>query len=262
MKAYFEVIKISYSALFQYRSAVLASLATQIFWGLIKVMVLAAFYATSTNQPISLEQAIAFIWLSQSLIQLLPWTVDKTIEEMVKTGNVAYELARPLDLYWYWFSRSMSVRIVPTLLRCLPLFCIAVFCFDLPLPQSLTSGISFCLSVLLAVLLSTAMTTAFVISLFWTISGEGIQRMLPHFSLLFSGLVIPLPLFPDMLQPYIHLQPFRGLIDIPSQLYLGIIPANEAWYPLAFQLTWTVILVLFGRLLLRRAMKRFVIQGG
>lgn len=263
MRAYTAVFRGRLAVLLQYRLAAFAGLTTQIFWGLIKVMILQAFYSHSeASQPISLVQAMAFIWIGQSLLQLLPWNMDKDIEAQVKTGNVAYELVRPLDLYWFWFFRSMASRLIPTVMRSLPLFVIAGLFFGLISPISWTAGALFSISLIFATLLSTAITTLVVISLFWTISGEGILRLMPHITILLSGMVIPLPLFPDWMQPLLNIQPLRGIIDIPVRLYTGIIPANEAAYYFVFQSTWILFFVLTGKWLMNVALKRVTIQGG
>lgn len=263
MKAYYSIIKARISILFQYRSAAFAGLATQIFWGLIKTMVLQAFFnGASGAQPISLAQALTFVWIGQALLQLLTWKLDPEVENQVKTGNVAYELVRPLDLYWLWYVRGIAMRVVPTLMRCLPVFIIAALFFDLPAPVSLWAGLAFITSVSFSFLLSSAITTLVIISLFWTLSGEGIQRMLPHLSVLLSGMIVPLPLFPDWMQPFLSFQPLRGLIDIPCRLYTGVIPVSEAFYYFGFQLLWTALIILFGRMLMNKAIHRLEIQGG
>jgi ABC-2 type transport system permease protein len=263
MRAYAAIFRGRLAVLLQYRLAAFAGLSTQVFWGLIKMMILQAFFAHSTApQPISLAQAIEFIWIGQLLLQLLPWSLDKEIEAQVKTGHVAYELVRPLDLYSLWFFRSMALRLIPTAMRGFPLAFIAGLFFDLTLPVSWAAGGLFSISLLFATLLSSAMTTLVVISLFWTVSGEGIQRLLPHLTMLLSGMVIPLPLFPNWMQPVLNIQPFRGIIDIPVRLYTGIIPTNEAVYYIAFQCAWLLIFVVAGRWLMNIALKRISIQGG
>lgn len=263
MKPYIAIFKGRLSTLFQYRIAALAGLSTQIFWGIVKVMILTAFYAHSSSpQPISLAQAITFIWLGQAFLQLLPWNVDKELEGLVKTGNVAYELVRPLELYNLWFFRSLALRFIPTLLRSIPLFFIAILFLGLSMPVSWTGGILFITSLLFSTLLSSAMTTMVIISLFWTISGEGIQRLIPHVTMLLTGLVVPLPLFPNWMQPFLNLQPFRGIVDIPIRLYTGIIPSHEAIYYLMFQFLWFGFFFLVGKWLMSKAIKRIVIQGG
>ena len=99
-------------------------------------------------------------------------------------------------------------------------------------------------------------------SLLWTISGEGFNRLMLGVVPVFSGLVIPLPLFPDWLQPLLFWQPFRGLADVPYRIYSGHIPASDALQELAMQVAWTVLIVAFGMWLLRVASRRLVIQGG
>lgn len=262
MKAYLSIFKARFLTLFQYRAAALAGLSTQIFWGILKMMILQAFYAQGGLQPISLEQSITFIWIGQAFLRLLPWNIDKEVEEQVKSGGVAYELIRPIDLYGLWYFRSMAMTVVPTVMRALPLFILAGLFFGLSGPNSFSSGVAFLLSLFFAFLLSSAITAAVIISLFWTLSGEGILRLLPSIVMLLSGIMVPLPLYPDWMQPFLNLQPLRGLVDIPIRLYTGIIPADQLLYYLAFQLVWTLFFVLLGKALLKIAMKRLVIQGG
>lgn len=263
MNAYFAILKGRLIALFQYRSAALAGLGTQVFWGIVKVMIIEAFYAQANAQePLTLSQAITYIWLGQALLQLLPWNIDKEIELQIRTGNVAYELVRPLDLYGLWFARSLAMRLTPTLMRFIPLFLIAGLFFDLHTPVSWGAGIAFGVSLAFAALLSAAMTTWIIITLFWTISGEGILRLIPHTTLLLSGMLVPLPLFPDFMQPFLNVQPFRGIIDIPVKIYTGVIPASEAPLYFGFQFAWFLFFVFLGKKLLNKALKQFVIQGG
>ena len=109
--------------LLQYRAAALAGMSTQLFWGLIRVMIFEAFYRTSTQaQPMTYAEVVNYVWLGQALFALLPWAPDNDVRTMVRTGTVAYELVRPVDLYAFWYSRALANRIAPTLLRSLRCF--------------------------------------------------------------------------------------------------------------------------------------------
>ena len=263
MKAYLAIIKAKASTLLHYRATMLAGIGTQIFWGVLNAAVITAFYGQNpSQQPLSLSQAIAFMWLGQTLLQLLPWVIDPELEELVKNGNVAYELARPVDLYWAWFFRSATSRFIPALIHSIPVFLVAWSFFDLRFPASWLSCITFPLSVAFAAFLSGTIATLIVISLFWTTCGEGIKKLMPHTSLLLSGVVLPLPLFPDWLQPFLCIQPLRGITDIPARIYTDVIPGGEAFFYLGFQLAWSLGFILLGKWLLRRALKQLVIQGG
>ena len=263
MRGYLAVIRCRIAALLQYRSAAFAGSLNQLFWGGIRTMIFVALYSqSSVPQPISLAAAITFIWLGQTAVTLLPWDVDEESEESIRSGNVVYTLTQPLDLFWIFFSRSFALRLIPTLMRSLPIFIAAGLFFGLPSPASWGAGSAFVCSMILATILSSALTTMVVTTLFWTMSGEGIQRILPHLSLLFSGLVVPLPLFPDWMQPFLNAQPLRGIVDIPSRIYTGIIAMSDVPFYLGFQLAWSLVAIVIGRVLMGRALKRIEIQGG
>lgn len=263
MNIYWTLFGLRALALMQYRLAACAGILTQIFWGFIKTIILYAFYSQSTTtQPLSLTEAITFIWIGQALLQLLPWNLDKEVETQVRNGTVAYELVRPIDLYSLWFFRALAMRLAPTLLRCLPLFTLALFFGWIPPPASLGHAIFFIISLIGSALLSAAITSWVMISLFWTLSGQGIERLLPHLTVFLSGMVVPLPLFPSWMQPFLLIQPFRGIIDIPARLYTGIIPLASSYEYLLFQIGWVVFFVIGGRYLLHRAVHAFVIEGG
>jgi ABC-2 type transport system permease protein len=113
-----------------------------------------------------------------------------------------------------------------------------------------------------AVALSAAITTLLGISLMWTISGVGIVRLITACVVILSGLIVPLPLFPDWAQPVLSFLPFRGVADVPFRVYVGHIAPAEALGAFAHQIAWTVALVAVGRRVLSRGTRRLVVQGG
>src|SRR6185503_7006316 len=79
-----------------------------------------------------------------------------------------------------------------------------------------------------ALVLSTALTMLLQITLFWTISGKGVQVFATSLATLLGGLVIPLPLFPDWAQPILRALPFAGLMDLPGRVYTGHLAGADA----------------------------------
>jgi ABC-2 type transport system permease protein len=263
MRPYIAILNARIRVILQYREAAIAGFGTQLFWGLMRVMIFTAFYrSVNSPQPMTLDETRNYVWLGQALLVLMPWNLDRDVASMIRSGNVAFELVKPVDLYWFWFHRAIAFRSAPGFFRAIPMFIIAGIFFGLHAPASIESGIAFVLSVLAAVLLSASITVLMSTTLFWTISGDGIVRILPSFIMLFSGITIPLPLFPDWAQPIINLLPFRGLMDLPFRLYMGHIPAHEAPFIIFTQLIWTSLIILLGRWLLVRASGRIIIQGG
>ena len=263
MKAYRALLSAQFRTLLQYRAAALAGLFTQAFFGLVIVMVYEGFYRSSTTTPpMPYAQVVTYTWLGQALLALLPIWIDAEIRAMMRSGTVVYELVRPLDLYSFWYARALATRLAPTLLRALPLYCLALLFFGLAPPVSPAAGLAFLLTVLGALLVGGAISTLLNISLLWTIAGEGIFGIVAAFVVLLSGLIVPLPFFPDWMQAALKSLPFAGLADLPYRLYAGHIPAVEAPAIFAHQLAWTAALMLLGRLILHRGTRRLVVQGG
>jgi ABC-2 type transport system permease protein len=271
MTAYWAIVATRFRALLQYRGAALAGVFTQTFFGLVQVMIFEAFYRASSARPsLSFEQTVSYVWLGQAMLALFPWNVDRDIRDLIRTGTVAYELCRPLDLYFLWFFRALALRTAPVLLRMIPMFAIATLVLPwiglpewrLQAPPSLAAAAMWVLTILGALLLSCALTTLMTISLLWTVSDQGISRLLVTLTTLFGGLVIPLPLFPEWAQPVLRALPFAGTMDLPGRVYTGHIAAGQAWWVLLSQIGWSLVLVLVGRWFLGRGIRRLVVQGG
>ena len=257
------IFRARFKLLLQYRAAAFAGLVTQIMWGFFLSMGLAAYYRSSgQTPPMPLNQMFTYIWLGQAMFALLPWNGDGEIRVLVRSGDVAYEMLRPLDLYAFWFARSVALRTAPTLLRSVPLVILALAFFGMELPATPASGAAFVAAMVGALALSSAITVIASATLFWTISGEGMTQLQLIVVPFCSGMIVPLPLFPEWLQPIMMALPFRGIVDAPYRLYTGNIPATQLGEVMAHQWIWVVALVLIGRWLLSRGMRRVVVQGG
>ncbi len=263
MKAYLAILSARFRMLLQYRAAALAGLGTQLFWGLIRVMVFEAFYRSAdAPQPMSLQDTVTYLWLTQAMLHLIPFRVDAELAAMVRDGTVVYELARPMDLYWAWYARAIAMRTAPTILRALPMFAIALPFLGMRLPPTGWSFAAFVVSIGGAVLLTSAVTSLANISLFWTLSGQGVSNLLQVGVMFLAGMYVPLPLLPDWAQGVLTVLPFRGIMDVPFRLWSGDIPPAEAPLLVVPQLAWSAAFILLGRWMLGRGTRRLVLQGG
>jgi ABC-2 type transport system permease protein len=263
MKAYRAILRSRLMTLFQYRAAALAGAGTQLFFGLVRVMIYEGFYRSSSGpQPLNVDQVITYIWLGQAMLLLAALDVDRDVAAMVRSGNVAYEMTRPLDLYALWYTRAFSGRAAPLLMRSIPIFLVAGLFLGLQPPASAMAAAQFVLSAFFALLLSASFVALMTISLLWTISGEGIYRLAAPLIFFLSGMVIPLPLFPNWTQPVIAILPFRALIDTPFLIYLGVLTGPAAAAALAHQIAWAAVSIIAGRAILMRHLRRLVVQGG
>jgi ABC-2 type transport system permease protein len=268
VKAYLTVLSARMRQLLQYRVAAVAGFGTQLFWGLIRMMIFVAFYESAAGRslPMTQDQTVTYIWLGQAFLLLVMLSVDPQVEQMITSGNVVYELLRPVHLYLFWFSRVLASRIVPVLLRAGPLLLIVSFAtFDgrpwIHWPD--WPGLA-CAAVSLAAttLLSSAMGLIMTIAMFWTMAGFGVNRVVWAAAYLLGGLIIPVPLFPDSWQAVMNFLPFRGLADVPFRFFVGSLPPSALPAMLVHQLGWTLAIGALGHWMLWRGLKRMVVQGG
>jgi ABC-2 type transport system permease protein len=272
LRPYRAIISARVRMLLQYRIAAIAGVWTQVFFGFVLIMVYEAFYRSSepVARPMGFAQVASYVWLGQALLAMLPWNADPEIRAMVGSGAVAYELCRPVDLYSLWYARAVAHRTAPTLLRAVPMTVVAAI--GLPLvgleawrlapPASLAAGAGFAAALVAALGLGCALSVLVNISLMWTIGGDGIVMLMSTVVVIFSGLLVPLPLLPAWAQPVLRWSPFAGLYDLPFRIYTGDLPMGALASVLARQLGWTLALVALGRWLLGRGIRRLVVQGG
>jgi ABC-2 type transport system permease protein len=263
VSAYGSYFAARFRTLLQYRGAAIGGMVTQVFFGVIMIMVYEAFYrSSSVAQPMTITQVRSYVWLGQAFLGMLPWNVEGEQRALVRSGAVAYELLRPVRLYSLWFARSLAWRTAPTLMRCVPILVLAFAFFGLRLPPTPAAGAAWAVSMAGALLLSAAMTTLLTVVLLWTVSGEGVNVIFTALVILCSGMNIPLPLFPDWIRGAMEFLPFRGLVDSPYRLYVGYARPADVLGLLLQQAGWSAAIALGGILLMRRGLRRLSISGG
>jgi ABC-2 type transport system permease protein len=270
-RPYLAVLAARFQLMLQYRAAAFAGFITQCWFGVIRILVFAAFYASGTaHAPMSLANAVTYTWLGQAFLAFLPWNADPDIVEMVRTGAVAYERLRPVDTYAWWYARALAWSVARVLPRAalmvafasvlLPL--VGLGKWGLPAPSSLAVAGLFALSALGMMLLSAAITLLINVIMARTLDERGPNILVAPIVNLFSGAVVPLAFFPDAVRPWLRAQPMAGLVDLPFSIYFGGISGWGAAGAIALQFGWTIALILIGRAWLSRVMRRLVVQGG
>lgn len=267
MKKYISFFRIRFINGLQYRTAAAAGVVTQFTWGFMEILLFRAFYQSgSQNFPMTFPALVSYVWLQQAFLALfMTWFWEAELFDSITTGNVAYELCRPVRLYNMWFVRGLAVRLSKAVLRCIPVLLLAAFLpepFKLILPAGLLTILLFLLSMALGTLVVVAFGMLVYMSVFYTISSQGIKLMVTSLSEFLSGAVIPLPFLPDGIRQMVELLPFASMQNVPFRIYSGDLSGEAVVRSLCLQIFWLVVLILAGRLLESKALKRVIIQGG
>ncbi|MDR3595292.1 ABC-2 family transporter protein [Clostridium sp.] len=267
MRAYWSFFKIRFINGLQYRAAAYAGVVTQFAWGFMYIMLYHSFYKgnpSASNMTIS--ELSSYIWLQQSFLALfMTWFLDNDIFEAISSGNVAYEVCRPLNIYNMWFAKSCATRVSKAVLRCFPILIIASFLpetYKFNGPASIYSFILFLVSVILGTIVVVGYSMLIYIFTFFTISSMGVRMTMVMIADFFAGGLVPLPLLPEFITKYIYISPFAAMQNTPFRIYTGGIPGDEAIKAIMLQLFWAMSLILIGKFMMSKAMKKVIVQGG
>lgn len=267
MKKYGSFFRIRFINGLQYRMAALSGMTTQFMWGIMEILLFRAFYQASPDSfPMTFQALSSYIWLQQAFLALyLIWFWESQLFDSITNGDVAYELCRPIRLYNMWFVRGMAVRLSKATLRCFPVLFFAWLLpspYGLTLPDNWNTWFFTLLAMTLAFLLVVAFGMIVYMSVFYTISSQGVKLLASSVSEFLGGSVIPLPFLPDKIRGVVNMLPFASAQNVPFRIFGGDLVGKEMYLSLLMQCFWLTVFLLIGRAMEQRALKRVVIQGG
>ncbi len=263
MRGYFSVFRMRLRMELQYRGAMIGGILCQMFFGIVLVALYRALYA-GKPQALPIEDVTTYVWLQQAFFRMLVAT-DPDLLDKIRSGNISYDLCRPVNIYWFYYSRIAAQKLMGSLMRGIPM---RVFGFLLPkgwgltLPASVPGLFLGLLALIFGFLCMCALENISMGFTMRTLDPRGIQGMLSLLMMTFSGNLLPLTLFPDSWQKVITVLPYAQLMDAPIRLYSGIYAPQEAPRILTVQIVWTFVLITAGICLWNANKKRLIVQGG
>ena len=267
MKQYTSFFRIRFLAGLQYRAAAFAGFFTQLFWGLMEILMFRAFYLYAPEKlPMDMQALSCYVWIQQGTLSIWNlWGWEPSLFQAVQTGEVAYELVRPTNLYAVWSARGFATRLSKCLPRLLPILLVGSL---LPAPYGLRLSIS--LPAFFMFLVSMSFTLWLCVSIcmlcytatFYVTDFRGIVAFVPAVSEIFSGDLLPLPFFSPVLRRIAELSPFGSLQNVPLRIFGGDIAGRELFSAVGLQLFWCLTVTALGYGLMHRGLRRTVIAGG
>lgn len=267
MKPYFAIFRMKFINTLQYRTAAVAGMVTQLAWGVMQLLAFHAFFQSGTGETsMSFSQTVSYIWLQQAFLSLfMAWFFDQDIFNAIASGNIAYDLARPVDLYSRWFCQSAATRLAKVCLRCIPVLLVALIMpppLRLTIPRHPLQLLYFVISMAATLGVVVSVNMIIYISAFYTISPAGMRIIAMALVDFLAGSTIPLPFFPQSIRAVINLLPFAAMQNIPLRIFSEHIVGIDCLHGILFQLFWLVVLVGIGKLMMKRGISKVTVQGG
>lgn len=269
MRLWFAYFKMKFLNEIQYKISALAGIATQFAFGFMYIMLFTSFInGSDPSNTVFSKQIVTYIWLQQAFYALFAfWSIDKDVFESISSGNLAYELTRPVKLYDIWFVKTLGLKIGRTILRVVPIFLICMLPilgeFRMALPVTAMAGFWFIITMIFSIILFLSYIMIIYIITITAISAQGVKMVFSLIGDFFSGGLIPIVLMPGVMQTILKYTPFYYVQNIPFNIYNGYISGNlEIIKIMGMQIFWIIVLISFGKWLMNRSMKKVVIQGG
>jgi ABC-2 type transport system permease protein len=168
---------------------------------------------------LTLAQMLWYLTIGQSLILSSP-RVTQEVDRDVRTGTLAIHLIRPFSYPLYRLWTTLGERTVRFFLNAV-VGAIITQVFVGPIPVTLRGITIFTLSLPLAFLLDFLGNFLIGLGAFWLEDTTGILLIYSRITLILGGTLIPLNLFPDVLQPVLKVLPFSSIVYGPAYLFVS-----------------------------------------
>ncbi|MER5205958.1 ABC-2 family transporter protein [Streptomyces sp. NPDC002825] len=249
-----------------YRVATAAGVFTNSVFGFV---LSATYIALWDERPrlggYSMDDALAYVWIGQALITvcgLMGGGFEDELIERIRTGDIAVDLYRPADLQAWWFSANAGRSAFQLLGRGVAPMALGALVFDFTLPDGPGGWLAFLLAVALGSVVGFAIWYLVAMSAFWLLDGQGVVQVAWLGGLFFSGMLLPLNVFPGALGEFARVLPWASLLQVPADVYLGRYEGWELAGAYGFQGCWALVLLGAGRAAQAAATRKVVVQGG
>lgn len=249
-----------------YTAATLAGIFTNSVFGVIIAFTyIAVWHEKPGAGGYDVTDAVTYAWLAQAMIMtVVIWGGGATddVADRIRTGDVAIDLYRPVSFLGWWLASDLGRAAYHLLTRGVAPTLVGALLFDIRFPGSAAAWLAFLVSVLLAVLVSFGLRMLVASSAFWLLDQTGVQNLAVVFAMFFSGLVVPLVLFPSWSREVVMALPWAAFVQVPADIWLGQREGVRVWTGLLFQATWAAVLLSLCAAVVGLAKRRVVVQGG
>ncbi|MFI0217950.1 ABC transporter permease [Streptomyces lydicus] len=249
-----------------YRVATVAGVFTNTVFGFVVAYAYLALWAERPHLGgYDRAQALTFVWIAQALLAasaLMSGGGLDELQERIRTGDVAVDLYRPADLQLWWLAADLGRAALQLIGRGVVPLTVGALVFPLALPGDAATWGWFLLSVLLGVVVSFALRYLVALASFWLLDGSGLSLISGLACMFFSGMVLPLRVFPGGFGAVAQLLPWAAILQVPADVLVGARGGDGLVRGLVFQAAWGAALLALGRLVQSAATRKVVVQGG
>jgi ABC-2 type transport system permease protein len=213
---------------------------------------------TSELGGMTIAQMLWYLTITEAIAMSGP-RVSQLVDEDVRTGAIAVQLLKPFSYPLYRLSTNIGERGVRFAINLLCGAIVALsFVGALPIDWFILPLSA--LTILLAFTIDFLAQFCIGLGAFWLEDTSGLLLIYSRLTMILGGLLMPIELFPEILQKVAHALPFWTVYGVAKVLVNGqVLPAL---YLVAAQLLTICSLLLVATLIYSFAMRRVASHGG
>jgi ABC-2 type transport system permease protein len=179
------------------------------------------FHETGEAQlgGLTLAQMMWYLAMTEALT-LSRTRVTDEIDQDVRTGALAIQLIRPLSYPMYRLWTNLGERAVRFILN-VAVGSVIILLFVGPIPFTPAGLFMFLLTLPLAFVLDFLGLFLIGLGAFWLEDTSGLWLIYSRLTMILGGMLIPLELFPDQLQPILNALPFASMVYGPARMFVN-----------------------------------------
>ena len=222
----------------------------------------AVYAGVDISHDVSVQGMTTYTVISALVSSLSYMGVEDRITEAVKSGSIATDMIKPINLFSLYLAEDMGSLVISLFRSALPILVVGALLFGLPVPASGGHFGLFLLSFALGYGINWAFSATFAKLAFSAISLGPAFSVKYHFVNLLSGAIIPIWFFPHWLQVTLQWLPFVHIFQTPLSIYIGKYDMGTCLEMVGIQALWLLALGVLFYYAQRRATRRVLVQGG
>lgn len=188
--------------------------------------------------------------------------LDREISTDIRDGSIAIQFIRPYNYVLVKMMQGLGEGLFRFMMLMIPGMVIAILLFPVQLPTEPSAWAGFLVMLFFSFLISSQINIITGLSAFFVENNEGMMRMKRVVVDLFSGLIVPITLFPDWLASVLKVLPFQAITYLPGSVFTGRVQGVGIWNVLGIQVIWFLILLIPIVWLYHASRQRLFVQGG
>lgn len=263
MKKYFQIFKISFSRILEYRlDFVLGRLRHIVVLLLLFYVWRALSLETGSFASYTSSEIFTYVFLVNLLVSVVTGSMSREMAEEINSGTFSKYLAMPVNYFYYNFFRELAQRLLNLISATAELIIFALV-LKVDLVFQFSPEILF-LSFLSAVLaLIIFYILSFIVSMmaFWSREAMGPRFLFDWFFLFASGAYFPLDILSRSWFGFALKLPFFYIVFFPLSIYLSKIDNTQIMYGFIWQLFWLFFCGSIAYLVWDAGMKKYSGEG-